>query len=205
MNMLFRNMIKNSITMSEQALNEFKNLKTSLHELAAGAPATMSEGCINSTQKNTIYMDTSWKSYLLIEKLDQMAILPTKNNNMDAGYDLYAFDNCVVPAWGKAIVSTKIAVGLPPGTYGRVASRSGLSTKNDIEVGAGVIDRGYTGELKIVLRNFSDINYEVSRGDKIAQLILEQHKNCLIKEVSSITDIMGKLIRGDAGFGSSGK
>ncbi len=192
--------------MSTQSLNELKNLEITLQELSAGTPARMSEDSAKSlAKKATMYPGSAWDNYLLVEKLVDSAIIPTKNNAADAGYDLYAFEPCTIPAWGKAIVSTQISVGLPVGTYGRIASRSGLSAKNDLEVGAGVIDYNYRGEVKVILRNFSDVAYQVQRGDRIAQLILEQYKNCMIKQVSKISDIVGASARGAAGFGSSGQ
>lgn len=199
--------------MSAQAIEELKNLEVTLQSLSAGVPSGMSEAGLQTTATaaSSILSSTQldpknpWRDYLLVQKLLDSAIVPTKNNDLDAGYDLYAFDTVTIPAWGKALVSTQISIAVPPGTYGRIASRSGLSVKNDLEVGAGVIDRGYTGEVKIVLRNFSDTEYKVQRGDKIAQLILENCRQCPIKAVRNISDIVGRSTRGALGFGSSGK
>jgi dUTP pyrophosphatase len=199
--------------MSAQALNELKALEVTLESISAGVPSGLSEAGLqtNASAASSILSSTPldpknpWRDYLLIQKLMKTAIIPTKNNDLDAGYDLYAFDSVVIPPWGKALVSTQISIAVPPGTYGRIASRSGLSVKNDLEVGAGVIDRGYTGEVKVVLRNFSDNEYRVERGDKIAQLILENCKQCPVKEVKNISEIVGHSTRGSLGFGSSGK
>ena len=199
--------------MSAQAIDELKNLEVTLQSLSAGVPAGISEAGLQptATSASSILSSTQldpknpWRDYLLVQKLLDSAIVPTKNNDLDAGYDLYAFDVVTIPAWGKALVSTQISVAVPPGTYGRIASRSGLSVKNDLEVGAGVIDRGYMGEIKVVLRNFSDTDYRVQRGDKIAQLILENCRQCPIKAVKNISDVIGRSTRGALGFGSSGK
>ena len=118
---------------------------------------------------------------------------------------MYTFEPAVVPAWGKAVINTKITIGLPPGTYGRIASRSGLSLNNDLEVGAGVVDNGYTGEIKVIIRNFSDTPYTFAAGNKIAQLIIEKYIQCPIKEVENLQDVMKPSTRGANGFGSSGK
>jgi dUTP pyrophosphatase len=80
------------------------------------------------------------------------------------GLGLIAFVSCCycsaedteVPAKGKKLVSTGIAIHTPPGTYGRVAPRSGLACKNFIDVGAGVIDEDYRGEVKVLLFNFGE-------------------------------------------------
>lgn len=199
--------------MSAQAANDLKQLEITLQSLSSGMPANLSESGLQTmaTSASSIISSSPsdprnpWRDYLLVQKLIDSAFALTKNNDQDAGYDLYAFTPVTIPAWGKALISTQITVVPPPGTYGRIASRSGLSVNNDLEVGAGVIDRGYTGEIKVVLRNFSDKEYTVQRGDKIAQLILESCKQCPIKVVARISDIIGHSTRGALGFGSSGK
>ncbi len=66
-----------------------------------------------------------------------------------------------MPARGKALISTAISMAIPVGNYGRIAPRSGLAAKNMIDVGAGVIDSDYRGEVKVLLFNLSDIDFEV--------------------------------------------
>ena len=100
---------------------------------------------------------------------------------------------------------TGLKIALPPGTYGRIASRSGLAVKHNIEVGAGVIDQDYQGEIKVLLRNLSDTPYTISQGDKIAQLIVSPYVNKQVAECEKIQDIYGESGRGAGGFGSTGK
>lgn len=145
-----------------------------------------------------------WRDFLCVEKLDPYAFIPTKANPSDAGYDLYAFEETQIPAWESAIVTTKIRISMPPGYYGRIASRSGLATKG-IEVGAGVIDNGYRGEILVLLRNLSNITYNAHKGDRIAQLILTPYRTTIVKEVKSLSDLFGSTDRQTGGFGSSGK
>jgi len=102
------------------------------------------------------------KAPLIIKRLTEKAILPKKGSPLAAGYDLYALDATTVPAKGKAIVKTGIALKIPSGNYGRVAPRSGLAVKNFIDVGAGVIDEDYRGELGVVLFNFSEQDFQVN-------------------------------------------
>lgn len=102
---------------------------------------------------------------------------------------------------GKGIVKTGISIACPPGTYGRVAPRSGLAVKKFIDVGAGVIDADYRGEIGVVLFNFSQENdFTVSIGDRIAQLVLEQVSMVPAVEVQELTETE----RGAGGFGSTG-
>ena len=66
-----------------------------------------------------------------------------------------------MPARGKALISTAISMAIPDGNYGRIAPRSGLAAKNSIDVGAGVIDSDYRGEVKVLLFNLSDVDFEI--------------------------------------------
>ena len=97
-------------------------------------------------------------------------------------------------------MKTGIAIACPTGTYGRVAPRSGLAVKKFIDTGAGVIDADYRGEVGVVLFNFSDQDFSVKVGDRIAQLVLE--KICMVPaiEVETLSDTE----RGSGGFGSTG-
>lgn len=106
----------------------------------------------------------------------------------------------IVPARGKELVKTDIQIEVPEGCYGRVAPRSGLAWKNGIDVGAGVIDQDYRGNVGVILFNFSDVAFEVKKGDRVAQLICERITYPVVEEVKSLTD----TIRGEGGFGSTG-
>lgn len=147
----------------------------------------------------------SFYNYLCVTLTNKEAKMPVKGSEYAAGYDLFSNENVKIPAWKKAVINTNIQIHMPPGVYGRIASRSGLSVKNDLEVGAGVIDADYRGDIKVVLRNFSDTDYNVKQGDKIAQLILESYYSAKIKKISNINDIFGSTNRGSGGFGSTGK
>lgn len=127
--------------------------------------------------------------------------LPTRSKEFDAGLDLYAsHDTTVVP--GKvSVVSTDICVNVSPGFYARVAPRSGMAVKG-IDVGAGVIDAGYNGILKVVMYSFTE-QYHVHTGDKIAQLIVSPIAVPEPVSVTTFTKIHGT--RGSDGFGSSGQ
>lgn len=105
-----------------------------------------------------------------------------------------------VPAHGREVVKTDLQVEIPDGCYGRVAPRSGLAVKNFIDVGAGVIDQDYRGNVGVVLFNHSENSFEVKKGDRIAQLICEQITYPELVEVDSLTE----TARGAGGFGSTG-
>jgi dUTP pyrophosphatase len=136
-----------------------------------------------------------------VKKLSEHATVPKRGSNGAAGYDLHAAYDSVVPKRGKALVKTDIAMVIDPSVYGRVAPRSGLAWKNSIDVGAGVIDSDYRGNIGIILFNHGDEDFDVKRGDRIAQLIFEKIKMVDFDEV----DELEETTRGDGGFGSTGK
>ncbi len=140
---------------------------------------------------------------LNVTKLVPHATLPARSTSGAAGYDLFSTDSYVVLPGRRVVVSTGISVQLPPGTYGRVAPRSGLAVKHGLDTLAGVIDPDYTGEVKVVLQNL-DVNqpFVIRPGYRIAQLILEKFETVDVVEVpSECTQITE---RGAAGFGSTG-
>jgi len=145
-----------------------------------------------------------WREYLCVKRMHPQARVPTRGSAAAAGYDLYAFDNGQIIKRSRGCVGTQIKIAMPPGVYGRIASRSGLSFRSGIEVGAGVIDADYQGEIKVILYNHSDQPFTWKRGDRIAQLILEKYSTPPIKEVSSNTDLFGVTMRGTDGLGSTG-
>ena len=125
---------------------------------------------------------------------------PTRSTSEAAGYDFYSSEDIKVPPRTRILVSTDIAIQIPPATYGKIAPRSGLSVKNCIDIGAGVIDKDYRGQIKILLINHSDTEFLVQQGDRIAQLILEQITTPDTKTVQSLQSTE----RGSKGFRSTG-
>ncbi len=127
-----------------------------------------------------------------------------------AGFDLYSAESIEIPPThcemdgraevGRALVSTGLVIELPPGTVGRIASRSGLSVKANIETGAGWIDSDYRGTVKVELKNFGSKTYKVNQGDRIAQLVVLP---VVEVEVNMVADVR-ETSRGGGGFGSTG-
>ncbi|XP_036298831.1 deoxyuridine 5'-triphosphate nucleotidohydrolase, mitochondrial isoform X4 [Pipistrellus kuhlii] len=134
-------------------------------------------------------------------RLSEHATAPSKGSARAAGYDLYSAYDYTIPPMEKTLVKTDIQIALPSGCYGRVAPRSGLAAKHFIDVGAGVIDEDYRGNLGVVLFNFGKEKFEVKKGDRIAQLICERIFYPEIEEVQVLDDTE----RGSGGFGSTGK
>jgi dUTP pyrophosphatase len=137
---------------------------------------------------------------LQVKLLSEHATLPTKGSPLSAGFDISASEASTIPAGGRGLVKTDISIACPVGTYARIAPRSGLAYKNGIDVGAGVVDADYRGPVGVILFNFGTEDFVVTKGDRIAQLILE--KVCMAEavEVKELDDTQ----RGVAGFGSTG-
>lgn len=146
-------------------------------------------------------MNYLFKSKMLsVKKLSENATLPFRGSKGAAGYDISSAYDYVVPARGKELVKTDIAIKIPEGTYARLAPRSGLAWKKSIDVGAGVIDYDYTGNIGVILFNHSDEDFIVMKGDRVAQLILEVIMTPDVIEV----DDLDQTDRGSNGFGSTG-
>jgi len=122
---------------------------------------------------------------LYARKLVPEALLPTRATEGAAGYDIYAADNYIIPPGHREVVGTGITVQLPPGTYGRIAARTGLVVKHGLDVLGGVVDPDYKDELKVVLIN-TDLRFpfRIKPGYRIAQLILENYTVAQVEELA---------------------
>lgn len=114
--------------------------------------------------------------------------------------NVYSAYDYVVPAGGKELVKTDLSIAIPFGTYARVAPRSGLAWKNFIDVGAGVVDYDYRGNVGVILFNHGKEDFVIKHGDRVAQLILEKIATPDVVEV----DDLDETDRGAGGFGSTG-
>ena len=137
-------------------------------------------------------------------RLDPDLALPSYAHEGDAGIDLVAREDAqIAAAGGRALVPTGIAIALPLGYAGFVLPRSGLALKHGISVvnAPGLIDSGYRGEIKVVLLNTDPIEpYHVTRGDRIAQLVVQKVETVVWNEVNELDS----FDRG-GGFGHSGR
>lgn len=137
-----------------------------------------------------------------VKLLNSFAKIPRRGSPGAAGYDLSSTEQVCIYPGKRALISTGIAIRLPNGTYGRIAPRSGLAVKHGIQVGAGVIDADYRGELKVLLFNHSkNHQFQVSAGDRIAQLICEKYET---PGIIQVFDLDETTERGRDGFGSTG-
>lgn len=140
-------------------------------------------------------------SLLKFKRLTTNATLPTRGSSAAAGLDLYSIDPVHLSPKQRALVRTGLAVAIPDGYYGRVAPRSGLATKNGIDVLAGVIDADYRGEIQCLLYNTGDETVELPAQTKICQLIIEK----IVTPAVVWADELPDTPRGESGFGSTGR
>jgi dUTP diphosphatase len=141
---------------------------------------------------------------LKVARLEAGATLPTRAHEGDAGLDLYAFEAAHIGPGERWSIGTGVAVEIPAGHAGLVLPRSGLAREHGIALvnSPGLIDAGYRGELRVLLLNTDPAEtFRVEPGDRIAQLVIVPI--ALAEPVEA--DSLAESVRGDGGFGSSGR
>lgn len=133
-------------------------------------------------------------------KLDNLAYMPERAHNDDAGFDLRSPKYDLLLPKADCVIDTGVHVAIPKGYAGLIISKSGLNMKNGI-LSDGLIDAGYTGSIRVKLYNMSNNTYEIQPGDKISQLVFIPIAEPNLIEVDTLSD----TDRGDNGFGSSGR
>ncbi len=135
-------------------------------------------------------------------KVDKDAIIPDYAHSGDAGMDLYSIEDCTIEPFTFKKVSTGLLMQLPKGTEGQVRSKSGIALKNGVFVlnSPGTVDENYRGEVGVILYNLSKQNFEIKKGQKIAQLVI--NKVCYAK--TKVVESLDSTSRGEGGFGSTG-
>ena len=142
---------------------------------------------------------------VLIKKLDPSIKLPEYKTSGASGMDLIAFLKNPINIKPKKsyLIPTGLSVAFPENYEIQIRPRSGLAAKKNISVlnTPGTIDSDYRGEIKVIIYNHGDADFEVNNGDRIAQMILTP----VIKMKLEETDKLPETIRGKDGFGSTGK
>ena len=142
---------------------------------------------------------------VLVKKLNSAVKLPEYKTNGASGMDLIAFikESIIVKPKTSSLVPTGISVAFSEDYEIQIRPRSGLATKYNISVlnTPGTIDSDYRGEIKIIIYNHGDTDFNIDNGDRIAQMILSP----VIKMELEETNDLPETIRGAEGFGSTGK
>jgi len=140
-----------------------------------------------------------------IKKLREGARIPTRGSSNAAGYDLYACldGDIIIAPGGSAKIGTGLAIAVPDGYFGAIFARSGLAAKEGLRPAncVGVADSDYRGEYMVVLHNDSSAPRTVTKGERIAQLVVLPYLAVDFEEAETLDDTE----RGAGGFGSTGK
>jgi len=140
-------------------------------------------------------------SSLKVIRLENNSYIPKRGTEHSAGLDLFSpIDTTILPS-ERMLVKLNISIELPHGTFGHILPRSGLALKNGIHIGAGVIDSDYRGNVGVLLFNLSDQPFNIVKGDRIAQMLIQ---NYVILEPEEVSTFMSSTERGVGGFGSTG-
>ena len=139
---------------------------------------------------------------LRVKRLTPSATLPRRAHPGDAGLDLCAAVDLDIPPGATRLVGTGLSLELPPGTEAQVRPRSGLALKHSVTVlnAPGTVDEGYRGEVSVILINHGPAVFEVTRGMRVAQLVVQP---TLAVDVTD-SPVLSDTSRGQGGFGSTG-
>ena len=138
-----------------------------------------------------------------LKRLDPELPVPKRAHRGDAGVDLHSVEDLTIAPGERALVKTGIALALPLGTVGLIHPRSGLAAKHGITIvnAPGTVDADYRGELMVCLLNTDkDTPFEITRGMRIAQLVVQRVELPDFVEV----DELDETVRGAGGYGSTG-
>ena len=135
-----------------------------------------------------------------VKKSHPDAILPRYAHQGDAGMDLFSCENYVLKPGERKLFGTGLKIEVPRGYVSLIWDKSGMAS-NGIKTMGGVIEHTYRGEYGVILLNASDKNYEIKKGDKIAQLLIQPVETAEITEVEELSETS----RGEGGFGSTGR
>ena len=137
---------------------------------------------------------------LKIMKCHEDAIIPKYAHEGDAAFDFYSVEDVLLKIGEKKLIKTGIKMAIPENHVGLIWDRSGLAAKNGIHVMAGVIDSIYRGEILIVLKNLGEGDFQIEKGMRIAQMLIQPVMTAKLEEVESLDDTE----RAENNFGSTG-
>ena len=140
---------------------------------------------------------------LKVKKLSKLAEIPQYQTEESAGFDLHSVDDVILKPFERKLIATGISFEIPKGYEIQIRPRSGLAYKHGITVlnSPGTIDSDYRGEIKILLINHSDEDFEIKVGERVAQAVIQKVYQASFEEVEDLNS----TVRGVAGFGSTGK
>ena len=140
---------------------------------------------------------------IFIKKLSPLAEIPNYQTEEASGFDLHSIEDIILKPNERKLIGTGLAFEIPKGYEIQIRPRSGLAYKHGISVlnSPGTIDSDYRGEIKVLLINHSDTDFEIKVGERIAQGVIQEVIQAKFEEVEELN----KTARGAGGFGSTGK
>lgn len=138
---------------------------------------------------------------LQVKRLDGDAVLPHCAHEGDAGLDLFAAEAITLAPGARGQVKTGIAMAIPHGFVGLIWDKSGISHNAGIKTLGGVIDAGYRGEILVGVVNVGEKSHTFTKGAKVAQILIQAVEEVVVVE----SETLDTTVRGEAGFGSTGK
>ena len=144
-------------------------------------------------ETKNIYKQTTLK----VKRLTSNATIPTRGSIQAAGYDLYSAENASIESSCRKLIKTDLQIQVPTHTYGRIAPKSSLAINHWLDIGGGVVDEDFRGNVNVCLINNGPQKYKIKKGNQIAQLIITPVEHPAIE----IVDEMEKTERGSSGFG----
>ncbi len=131
--------------------------------------------------------ETNQPTTFLYTKLSDDATEPAQQFDSSIGHDIFSACQRVIPPWSRRVCLTDLAIQCPEGCYIRLAPKSRLAVMHSIDIGAGVVDGGYRGNIGVLVINNSNKPYRVQKGDPIAQIIFERAYSLQPKEVMELS------------------
>ena len=168
---------------------------------AADTAVSSSNGSSSLSMTTAVAMMMATPPTMEVYRFDKEAKLPVRTSLKAAGYDLYSIEEATIAPGDRALIGTGLQLRIPDGFYGAIVSRSGLACHQGIHVGAGVVDGDFRGEVCCLLFNLGKETFKVSKGSRIAQLLIIP---ILVPQLVEVNRSMNDTFRPPQGFGSSG-
>ena len=138
---------------------------------------------------------------VIVEKIHENAIIPTKGSPDAACFDVYSVEEKVIKTGHITIVKTGIRMQIPTGFMIQIVPRSGLAFKHGVDILGGIIDSDYRGEIMVMLTSHDNETYhEIKVGDRIAQMQIIP-----VPQFEMVQGVLDETVRGEGGFGSTGR
>lgn len=165
----------------------------------------MNEYGIDLNELEKVFTDDIPKVQMKIKLVHESAVLPKFAYNTDSGFDLYSVDEYTIPPMGRSLISTGIIIDVPENHEIQIRSKSGLALNQGLFVlnSPGTVDQGYTGEIKVILFNTTNEEFNITKGMKVAQAVLCPVVCGKWIDIVKVSDVENKD-RKNNGFGSTG-